>query len=370
MSAEAETGQDKPRPDFKRSRMSAQEIVAQLIHPEFGRSLGELGMIRNVAPSGSGWRVEVDWLTHASPVRQALAEQMGSAVGAPVEIVNATQQRSTQPALGGGVLSTVKNVVAIASGKGGVGKSTVATNIAASLALEGARVGLLDADIYGPSIPALSGIEQSSVTIRDKRIQPVEKFGMKIMSMGLLMKPGESVIWRGPMLHGVIQQFCKDVDWGELDFLVVDLPPGTGDVSLSLSQLVPLGGALVVSTPQHVAVGVASKAVSMFRKLNVPILGLVENMSYYHCPNCNQEDDIFGRGGAQEAARELGLPFLGEIPLNSALRQAGDEGTPVVVSHPDSAPARVLRRITQLLAGRLSVAAVAGYEAIYDNLLN
>jgi ATP-binding protein involved in chromosome partitioning len=352
------------------SPTSAQEKVAQIVHPEFQRSLGELEMVRSVAPQGDGWKVEIDWLTHASPVRDQLAQALAAALPGPLEIANVTQQRSTQPALGGGVLQSVKNVVAIASGKGGVGKSTVAVNVAASLALEGARVGLLDADIYGPSIPALSGIEQSSVTVRDKRLQPVERFGLKIMSMGLLMKPGESVIWRGPMLHGVIQQFCKDVDWGELDFLIVDLPPGTGDVSLSLSQLVPLGGALVVSTPQHVAVGVASKAVSMFKKLNVPLLGLVENMSYYVCPNCAKEDDIFGRGGARAAAAELGLPFLGEVPLNSALRQAGDQGTPVVVSHPDSAPAKVLRRTSQLLAGRLSVAAVAGYEALYENQLS
>lgn len=351
------------------SPTSAQEKVAQIVHPEFGRSIGELDMVRGVSPQGDGWKVEIDWLTHASPVREQLAAAIGQILPGAT-IANVTQQRSTQPALGGGVLQSVKNVVAIASGKGGVGKSTIAVNVAASLALEGARVGLLDADIYGPSIPALSGIEQSSVTVREKRLQPVEKFGLKIMSMGLLMKPGESVIWRGPMLHGVIQQFCKDVDWGDLDFLIVDLPPGTGDVSLSLSQLVPLGGALVVSTPQHVAVGVASKAVSMFKKLNVPLLGLVENMSYYVCPNCSKEDDIFGRGGARAAAADMGLPFLGEVPLNSALRQAGDQGTPVVVSHPDSAPAKVLRRTSQLLAGRLSVAAVAGYEALYDNQLS
>lgn len=346
-----------------------QDAVSQIIHPEFQQSLGQLEMVKSISQKGETWEVEIDFLTWASPVRAWLHQQLEKQLSATVKVIDATEQRSTQPALGGGLLESVKNVVAIASGKGGVGKSTVALNVAASLALEGARVGLLDADIYGPSIPALAGIEKSSVGIRDKRLQPVEKYDLKIMSMGLLMKPGESVIWRGPMLHGVVQQFCRDVDWGQLDFLIVDLPPGTGDVSLSLSQLVPLGGAVVVSTPQRVAVGVANKAVSMFGKLNVPVLGLLENMSYYACPHCNERDDVFGHGGARQAAEEMRLPFLGEIPLNSSLSRASEAGSPVVISHPDSAPARALRRATQLLAGRLSVAAVAGYEALYDNLL-
>lgn len=341
-----------------------------LRHPEFNQTLGQLNMIRELTRTGDGWHLKVDWLTRATPVRDQLTAELQAALdGAAVTLEDVTEQRSTQPALGGGVLASVKNVLAIASGKGGVGKSTVAVNVAASLALEGCSVGLLDADIYGPSVPALTGIEQTSVTVKEKRLQPVQKFGLRIMSMGLLMKPGESVIWRGPMLHGVVQQFCRDVDWGDLDYLVVDLPPGTGDVSLSLSQLVPIGGALIVSTPQHVAVGVASKSVSMFRKLNVPLLGLVENMSYYSCPSCGQDDDIFGRGGARKVAGELELPFMGEVPLNSSLRKAGDAGVPVVVAEPDSAPARVLRQTARLLAGRLSVAAVAGYDAIYDNLI-
>ncbi len=345
------------------------EKLSQVVHPEFQQNLVELDMIKEVRRQDQAVRVKIDFLTWGSPVRQQLIQAMEQALAAPVEVEDATDQRSTQPALGGGLLSGVKNVVAVASGKGGVGKSTVALNLAASMALEGARVGLLDADIYGPSIPALAGIEQSSVAIKDKQLQPVEKFGLRMMSMGLLMKPGESVIWRGPMLHGVVQQFCRDVDWGQLDFLFVDLPPGTGDVSLSLSQLVPLGGAVLVSTPQHVAVGVASKAISMFNKLNVPLLGMLENMSYYACPKCDHRDDLFGHGGARATAEQASLPFLGEIPLNSALRDASDRGEPVVCSHPDSAPAKALRRAAQLLAGRLSVAAVAGYEALYENLI-
>jgi ATP-binding protein involved in chromosome partitioning len=327
-------------------------------------------MIKDVQPHNEGWQIKIDFLTFASPVKGQLIESMKQAVSQPISVIDVTQQRTTQPALGGGLLSSVKNVVAVASGKGGVGKSTVAVNLAASLCLEGARVGLLDADIYGPSVPALVGIEQFGVSIREKLLQPVEKFGVKMISMGLFMKPGDSVIWRGPKLHGQIQLFCEGVNWGDLDFLVVDLPPGTGDVSLSLSQMVPLGGAVIVSTPQHVAVGVASKAISAFGKLNVPLLGLVENMSYYNCPHCNQRDDVFGHGGAQNVARELSIPFLGEVPLNSTMLEASQKGLPVVVSHPDSAPSQALRRMSQLVAGRLSVAAVAGYDSMYENVLN
>ena len=347
---------------------SVVEALQKVIHPEFGQNLIELGMLVDFHSDGKP-KLTLDLLTYASPVRQQLEDAVRQALGSDLDIEFVVKkQLSTQPALGGGLLANVKNVVAIASGKGGVGKSTVSSNVAASLALEGARVGLMDADIYGPSIPALLGIEQTSVKIQDKRIIPVERHGLKIMSMGLLMRPGESVIWRGPMLHGMVKQFCSDVEWGELDFLVIDLPPGTGDVSLSLSQLVPLGGAVVVSTPQHVAIGVATKAVNMFRKLEVPLLGMIENMSYYSCPSCQHKDDLFGHGGAQEAANELGLPFLGEIPLNGAIKLSSDKGEPVVLSDPDSAPARAFRRATQLIAGRLALAAVAGYEALNQRL--
>ncbi|MCA9796174.1 MAG: Mrp/NBP35 family ATP-binding protein, partial [Candidatus Eremiobacteraeota bacterium] len=193
---------------------------------------------------------------------------------------------------------------------------------------------------------------------------PVEKFGLEMMSMGLLMKPGDSVIWRGPMLHGMMNQFCRDVAWSELDYLVIDLPPGTGDVSLSLSQLIPIGGAVIVSTPQDLALGVATKAVNMFEKLNVPVIGLIENMSFYCCPNCNHRDDLFGHGGAQKAAHERGLPFLGEVPLNGLIRQAGDAGEPVVLAHPDSAPARALAEVARRAAALLAAASELGHEAI------
>lgn len=346
-----------------------QAVLEKLIHPEFQQSLAELEMLKGIEKKEGFLEVKIDFLTFASPVKQQLVQALKEAAGEPLNVVDVTEQRSTQPALGGGALPTVKNVLAVGSGKGGVGKSTVAINIAAALAMEGARVGLIDADIYGPSVPPLIGVEQFGVSMRDHKLQPVEKFGLKIMSQGFFMKPNDSIIWRGPKLHGRIELFCTQVEWGELDFMVIDLPPGTGDVALSLSQMVPLGGAVVVSTPQHVAVGVASKAIDAFGKLNVPLLGLVENMSYYSCPGCGQPDNVFGHGGAREVAKSYELPFLGEIPLNSTMMEASEKGMPVVVSHPDSAPAQALRRIAQLTAGRLAVAAVAGYDAVYENLL-
>ncbi|MBI3927837.1 MAG: Mrp/NBP35 family ATP-binding protein [Armatimonadetes bacterium] len=349
------------------------QALGTVRHPEIGKTVLELDMVTGLEVHGGRVRFTLEELTAASPVKDRTLAAVRDAVSAVpgvsgVEIQPGVRQRSTRPALGGGALDTVKNILAVASGKGGVGKSTVATNLATALALEGAAVGLMDVDIYGPSIPALMGVDQRELRIKDNQIVPVEKFGLKIMSMGLLMKPGESVIWRGPMLHGMVKQFCSDVQWGELDFLVVDLPPGTGDVSLSLSQLVPLGGSIIVSTPQEVALGVATKAVNMFEKLNVPVIGLVENMSYYACPHCGGRDDLFGHGGARKAAEDLGVPFLGEIPLNSAVRTAGDHGVPVVVEAPDSAPAQALLRVARLAAGRLTVAAELGYDALLQNL--
>lgn len=341
------------------------QALKSLKHPFADSTLFELGMLPKIETDS----VELELLTPASPFAERFQEDIKKCIAenfpeASVKITVGSRQRASIPALGAGPLTGVKNILAVASGKGGVGKSTVASNLAAAIANAGASVGLLDADIYGPSIPSLLGLVSSPVHIKDKKIQPVEKFGLKIMSMGFLMKPEDSVIWRGPMLHGMMNQFCRDVTWGELDFLIFDLPPGTGDVSLSLSQLVPIGGSVVVSTPQDVALSVATKAVSMFGKLNVPILGLMENMSYYKCPNCGNHDDLFGHGGAQQAAENLGLPFLGEVPLNGAVREAGDAGEPIVLRHPDSAPALALKKIAQEAAERLSLAGEVGLEKV------
>lgn len=228
------------------------------------------------------------------------------------------------------LIPQVKSTIAVASGKGGVGKSTVAANLAVALHLQGASVGLMDTDVYGPSVPFLMGSDEKPSVIEGK-IEPPVEYGVKLISMAYFLPKDEAVIWRGPMLHKTIQQFLGDVRWGELDYLVMDLPPGTGDIQLSLSQTIPLTGAVIVSTPQDLALSVASKAIAMFQKLNVPILGLVENMSYYLCPQCGHREEIFGYGGAREAAKALGFPFLGEIPLDVNIRVKSDSGQPVAL---------------------------------------
>ena len=228
------------------------------------------------------------------------------------------------------LIPEVKYSIAVASGKGGVGKSTVAANLAVALHSTGAKVGLMDTDVYGPSVPILMGGSEPPHVVEGKLEPPVE-FGIKIISMAYFLPKDEAVIWRGPMLHKTVHQFLGDVRWGELDYLMIDLPPGTGDIQLSLSQTIPLTGAVIVSTPQDLALSVASKAIAMFRKLNVPILGVVENMSYYVCPHCGEREDIFGHGGARAAASKLGIPFLGEIPLDSKVRVQSDSGHPAAL---------------------------------------
>lgn len=235
----------------------------------------------------------------------------------------------------------VKSIVAVASGKGGVGKSTVAVNLALALLKKGKTVGLLDCDIYGPSQHIMLGLQDRTPEIDENRkITPIEKFGLKMMSFGFFVKPEEAVVWRGPMIGRMIQQFVDDVMWGDLDVMVVDLPPGTGDAQLTLTQLLPLSGAVIVSTPQDVALADAVKGVNMFQKVNVPILGMIENMSFFACPECGHEAHIFSHFGAKHAAEKLGVPFLGELPLEEATRAGGDQGKPIVVKDPDSAQAK------------------------------
>ena len=252
------------------------------------------------------------------------------------------------------MLPKVKNIVPIASGKGGVGKSTVSANLALALAKTGAKVGLMDADVYGPSIPTILGI-QDKPTQENGRLFPVEKFGIKVISMGFFVPANDAVIWRGPMLHKMIQDFLGLVEWGELDYLLVDLPPGTGDIQLSLCQTIPVTGAVIVSTPQDVAWNVAQKAIVMFDKLNAPILGIIENMSGYVCGHCGTQDDIFGSGGAKRAAASLGIAYLGGIPVDASVRKTADEGDPVVHSHPDGSAAKVFISIAEQLTGQIRV---------------
>jgi ATP-binding protein involved in chromosome partitioning len=247
------------------------------------------------------------------------------------------------------MLPDVKHVVAVGSGKGGVGKSTVAVNLALALADAGYKTGLLDADVYGPSIPLMLGISGHPMINEEEKIIPPEKHGLKMMSMGLLLKPGQAVVWRGPMVHGVVQQFLGDVVWGGLDYLVVDLPPGTGDAPLSLTQALPLTAAVVVTTPQDVAASVAGKAMSMFDRMGISILGLIENMSYFTCPDSGKKHFIFGEGGGKQLAIENKIPFLGEVPIDPRMAEGGDTGSPIVVAHPDSELAETFRAVARKL---------------------
>jgi ATP-binding protein involved in chromosome partitioning len=250
----------------------------------------------------------------------------------------------------------IRNAVAIASGKGGVGKSTVAVNVAVVLAESGARVGLLDADIYGPNIPTMMGVRRLPPATNEK-LMPAEAYGVKMMSIGFLVRPDQPLIWRGPMLHSAIRQFLSDVEWGELDYLIVDLPPGTGDAALSLAQSMPLSGGIIVTLPQQVSLDDARRGLEMFRQLNVPVFGVVENMSYLELPDGTRMD-VFGSGGGERLARESGVPFIGAIPMDPAVREGGDQGLPVVVSQPESPVSRALQALAQDIAAKISVAAM------------
>jgi ATP-binding protein involved in chromosome partitioning len=256
-------------------------------------------------------------------------------------------------------LPGVKHIIAVASGKGGVGKSTVSANLALALAADGHRVGMMDADIYGPSQPRMLGVSGQPQTKDGKTLEPMENFGVKMMSMGLLIPEDTPMIWRGPMVMSAIQQLLRDVNWGELDVLVVDMPPGTGDAQLTMAQQVPLAGAVIVSTPQDISLLDARKGLNMFRKVEVPVLGMIENMSYFACPNCGHRSEIFSHGGAHKEAERLGIDFLGEVPLDIEIRETSDGGHPIVVSKPDSENAKVFREIGQRVWAKLEQSAGA-----------
>jgi ATP-binding protein involved in chromosome partitioning len=297
--------------------------------PETGQNIVQTGQLHDVKVEAGNVALTLGLSTHSAILRDETAERLRQFLRdrlPGVKDVNVTSSEHKRPAEKIGQIGlAVKSVIAVGSGKGGVGKSTIAASLALGLKRAGSRVGLMDADIYGPSIPHLLGVNQRPEVI-ENRIQPIETDGIKVISMGFLVPPGEAVVWRGPMLHGAITQFLRDTAWGELDYLIIDLPPGTGDIALTLSQLLPLSGAVVVCTPQEVALLDAVKAVAMFRKVNIPILGMVENMSGFVCPDCGKRYDIFGSGGAKARAAELDIPFLGEVPINIDIRTTGDAG--------------------------------------------
>ncbi|MEP6861872.1 MAG: iron-sulfur cluster carrier protein ApbC [Deltaproteobacteria bacterium] len=317
--------------------------LATVIDPAFEQDIVSFRILRTFEIQGDEVLVRLDIPTHAYPVtlRRELQQRIEAAlkpVGAKRVTVIADVNTAFTPAPSDkAVLKGPKNVVAVAAGKGGVGKSTVAVNLALALAKHGAKVGLLDADVFGPSIPTMLGSpEVPAQASKDSRIIPALMHGLRVVSVGFFVDKDEAVVWRGPMVHRLLQQFLGDVDWGDLDYLVCDLPPGTGDVQLSLSQLIPIAGAVMVTTPQEVSIVDVVKGIAMFEKVEIPILGIVENMSYYKCPACGHTDEIFSHGGGKRLAQEIGAKFFGEIPIDTRIRFGGDAGVPVVVASPDS----------------------------------
>ena len=342
------------------SRETILEALGKVKDPEIGKDLVSLGMIEDVKVDGGKVSFVINLTTPACPFKD---EIRGSALAA-VEVlegvgeVDITMGAKVPVGQKKSAPSNIKNVIAIASGKGGAGKSTVAVNLAVILAQKGAKVGLMDADIYGPNIPTMMGVDRLGGSSEGK-ILPGEGHGVKVISIGFMVKPEQALIWRGPMLHSAIKQFVTDVDWGELDYLIVDLPPGTGDVQLSLSQNLELQGGVIVTMPQQVSVDDALRGINMFQELGVPIFGVVENMSYLETPD-GERMDIFGEGGGEKLAKMTGVPFIGSIPIDPQVRVGGDQGMPVSLSHPDSPVSKKLVEITEKIAAQVSIQAVKG----------
>jgi len=340
-----------------------EKAVADFKDPETGLSAAGHKQIRDLRVEGSAAALTLALSTHSAPLWQETKQRLADFVRArlpglsDVKIELAVHDRP--PGKLGQVGLTAKSVIAVGSGKGGVGKSTIAASLALGLLKAGSKVGLLDTDVYGPSIPHLLGLGGAPPpAVVDGKVPPVMAGEMPVMSMGFLLPPGQAVIWRGPMLHSYVTQFLRDVNWGNLDYLIIDMPPGTGDVALSLSQVLPLTGAVIVCTPQEVALLDAERAISMFRKVNIPILGMVENMSGFICPDCGKRYDIFGSGGARQKAEELGVPFLGEVPLNMSIRTSGDAGK-TSGNFDDKIVAPYLEKIVTALVRNLATSAAA-----------
>jgi ATP-binding protein involved in chromosome partitioning len=330
--------------------------------PELGRDIVSLGMVKAVTIEEARVRFTIELTTPACPLKDEIEQNARAAVQAlgaeTVDITWGAMVRRASPVQPEALLPGVKNIIAVVSGKGGVGKSTVSVNLAVALAQAGASVGLLDADITGPNIPLMMGLEGQPVASPNNKITPLERFGVKVISIQFFVPEGQPVVWRGPLVGGAIQQFLRDVEWGDLDYLVIDLPPGTSDAQLTLAQAVPISGAVLVTTPQEVSLLDVTKAYAMLRRMNVPVTGVVENMAGFVCAHCGEVTDIFGRGGGERFARDKGIEFLGSIPLDVTVRQGADVGIPAVAQREPGPAAKTMTELAKTVAARLSVAAV------------
>jgi ATP-binding protein involved in chromosome partitioning len=338
--------------------LSALSVVRD---PDLNRDIVGLGFIKDLTIDGGRVAFTIELTTPACPVKDQMRDQARAAVlqvpgVSGVEVQMSARVREAVGGEGGRQpIPGVKNILAVGAGKGGVGKTTVAVNLAIALAKRGSRVGMIDGDIYGPNVPIMLGMKTELITDGQK-IVPAEKYGLQVISMGFLTKDDAPIIWRGPMLHGALQQFFREVRWADLDYLIVDMPPGTGDVALSLSQTVPVAGSVVVTTPQQVSLADSRRAIAMYKKLNIPPLGIIENMSYFACPNCGHEADIFGHGGGERMASELGVPFLGRVPIYQPIREGSDSGVPLLISEPDSPAAQAFMLAAEQMAAQVSIA--------------
>lgn len=338
--------------------------------PDLHKDIVALNFVKNVAIDGAAVAVTIELTTPACPVKDLMRDQAHAAIAAlagvsRVDVTMTAQVRSAnRPEQGPKTLiEGVRNVIAVGAGKGGVGKTTLSVNLAVALAQRGSRVALLDADVYGPNVPIMLGLK-TQLEADGQKIRPAEKYGLQVVSVGFMTQDDAPIIWRGPMLHGAVQQFFRDVKWNDVDYLIVDMPPGTGDVALSLSQTVPVAGAVVVTTPQTVSLSDTTRAVKMYQKLNIPVIGLVENMSHFACPNCRHESDIFGKGGGEKLAQDMAIPFLGRVPLYEPVRSGGDTGRPIVLAEPESPAARALFTAAEKVAQQVSIASYAGKRLI------
>jgi ATP-binding protein involved in chromosome partitioning len=344
------------------SREAVRSALARVIDPDLRTDIVSLGLVKDVTVDAGDVRVTIELPTPVTPSKETMRDQARAAIGAlegvgSVDVTLSARIRSaTAPEHGRPPLPGVKNVIAVGAGKGGVGKTTVSVNLALALSKVGARVGILDGDIYGPNVPLMLGL-QAELATDGQQIRPAEKYGLQIVSIAFLTGEDTAVIWRGPMVHGAIQQFFREVGWRDLDYLIIDMPPGTGDVALSLSQTVPVAGAVVVTTPQHVSLADSRRAVRMYQKLNIPTLGIVENLSYYACPNCHHESDIFGFGGGEQIATAMNVPFLGRLPIYQPISLGSDRGIPIVIAEPDSVASRAFAQVAERVATQVAVAA-------------